>query len=117
MDLIRNIVSGGRGIVTYRMPIDHLSVPGCKPEHEDEDSQTKQADCTVFTSIVCSFIASHGTNNDYSNDERSTSRNPKLLRNEAIETNASIVPDEMHWLGDNRDGNMPEDNTEDDAKP
>jgi hypothetical protein len=99
------------------VPVDHLAVPRRKPKQEDEDGQAEQADSTIFTSVIRSFIACHSANNDHRNDECCASWNPELLGNEAVESHTGVVPHPVHGLGDDSDRNMPEDDAENDAEP
>ncbi|XPS80098.1 hypothetical protein M3J09_012060 [Ascochyta lentis] len=99
------------------VPVDHLLVAGGQPEGEDEDSQTEEGDGTVGTRVVLALLTSHGTDDDDSNGKGSASGNTHLLGDELSDSDSSVVPDPVHWLGDDGDGDVARDQADHDGQP
>ncbi|KAJ8113160.1 hypothetical protein OPT61_g4655 [Boeremia exigua] len=99
------------------VPVDRLPVAGGEPEHEDEHTQTEERDDTVDTGVVLAFLAGHGSNNDDGDGKRSTGRHTQLLGNEHSNSDSSVLPQPVHRLGDDGDGNMARDEANHNRQP
>jgi hypothetical protein len=99
------------------VPYNLGPVAGGCPEEGEEDYQAKQTDSAVGAGVVQTLLAGKGSHDDDSDGQSSASRNSHLLRNEVADSNSSVVPNEMHWLRDNANGDPEEDQSKHNGEP
>lgn len=99
------------------VPVDRLSVARSGPEGEDEHGQTKERNSTVGAGVVLALLTGHGTNDDDGNGKRGASRSAQLRRNHLSDPDSGVVPDPVHGLCDDGDGDVARDDADHDGQP
>lgn len=99
------------------VPLDPRTITRSDVEDTDKDKKTEQADGTVGAGVVGALLGSKGTDDDDGNAKGSTSNDSQLLGDQVLDAHTRVVPDEVHWLGNDGDGDVEEDDAEGDGEP
>lgn len=99
------------------MPSDPAAISRRDVEDGKHDCQTQEGNCTVATSVVCRFLRDERSHQDGGECDQGGEPDAEFFRNGLVDPDARIVPDPMHWLGNNGDGNPEEDDPEGNGEP
>jgi hypothetical protein len=99
------------------VPYNLGPVAGGGPEEGEENYQAEQTDGAVGAGVVQTLLASKRSHDDDSDGQSGASRDSHLLGHKVADSDTSVVPNEMHWLGNNANGDPEEDQPQHDGEP
>lgn len=99
------------------MPLDVRTMLACHPQRTNKYQQSKERHCTVIAGVVQRFFGHKGTDEDNSDSKGACNCSSEFRRDQRDDAPGGDLPDRLHGLEEDADGDPQEDEAEGYAKP
>lgn len=99
------------------VPVDTATVLASRPEAEEDNSQTKQADGTVLAGVVGALLRDEGANKDNGDGTGGADKGTELGRNKLDNLDDGTLPNPTNGLGGVAAGDVVGDQADHDSQP